>query len=184
MATFHENLKQSFKNFKNKYIGNVPSGVTLAQINADLTDIITASKVGVGTKNFTIDSNRKRLLCITKKSGVIVETKEIPISVLASGDVIPLGNTAPVIGVEPKNNLTGTTATNLVKKEIAIWTSKTGSTYHTTVYDTNDITNLGNDSNIALSADLSNAIGAKITYNGNNSFTINVTDSSLSVYVY
>jgi hypothetical protein len=37
MATFHENLKQSFKNFKNKYIGNVPSGVTLAQINADLT---------------------------------------------------------------------------------------------------------------------------------------------------
>jgi hypothetical protein len=39
MATFHENLKQSFKNFKNKYIGNVPSGVTLAQINADLTDI-------------------------------------------------------------------------------------------------------------------------------------------------
>jgi hypothetical protein len=39
MATFHENLKQSFKNFKNKYIGNVPSGVTLAQINTDLTDI-------------------------------------------------------------------------------------------------------------------------------------------------
>lgn len=38
MATFHENLKQSFKNFKNKYIGNVPSGVTLAQINASLPD--------------------------------------------------------------------------------------------------------------------------------------------------
>lgn len=41
MATFHENLKQSFKNFKNKYIGNVPSGVTLAQINADLTDKVS-----------------------------------------------------------------------------------------------------------------------------------------------
>jgi hypothetical protein len=39
MATFHENLKQSFKNFKNKYIGNVPSGVTLAQINADLSNL-------------------------------------------------------------------------------------------------------------------------------------------------
>jgi hypothetical protein len=45
MATFHENLKQSFKNFKNKYIGNVPSGVTLAQINADLTELKEKSMV-------------------------------------------------------------------------------------------------------------------------------------------
>jgi hypothetical protein len=51
MATFHENLKQSFKNFKNKYIGNVPSGVTLAQINADLTELNADIKANTfGTK--------------------------------------------------------------------------------------------------------------------------------------
>lgn len=37
--TFHQNLKQSFANFKAKYIGNVPSGVTVAQINNKLTEL-------------------------------------------------------------------------------------------------------------------------------------------------
>jgi hypothetical protein len=52
MATFHENLKQSFKNFKNKYIGNVPSGVTLAQINADLSD--KADKSDLAFTQYTV----------------------------------------------------------------------------------------------------------------------------------
>jgi hypothetical protein len=67
MATFHENLKQSFKNFKNKYIGNVPSGVTLAQINADLTELEgkmskaldTSTKTQVGTTQITTTKNGK-----------------------------------------------------------------------------------------------------------------------------
>lgn len=40
MATFKENLKQTFANFKTKYIGNVPEGVTVAQINQHLTEMI------------------------------------------------------------------------------------------------------------------------------------------------
>ena len=39
MATFKENLKQTFANFKTKYIGNVPEGVTVAQINQHLTEL-------------------------------------------------------------------------------------------------------------------------------------------------
>lgn len=44
--TFHQNLMQSFANFKSKYIGNVPSGVTLAQINGRLTQSFVEHEVG------------------------------------------------------------------------------------------------------------------------------------------
>ena len=57
------------------------------------------SQAGTCTKNFTFNTEaQKRMLCITKKSGVIVESKEIPTDVLSTGDVIPLGQTAPIIG--------------------------------------------------------------------------------------
>lgn len=58
--TFHQNLMQSFANFKSKYIGNVPSGVTLAQINSDLTDFADvhgASMLGVGESKVLADNN-------------------------------------------------------------------------------------------------------------------------------
>lgn len=47
--TFHQNLLQSFANFKAKYIGNLPSGVTVTQINNDLGDKSSASAVSGDT---------------------------------------------------------------------------------------------------------------------------------------
>ena len=91
-----------------------------------------------------------------------VFTSALPEPQKGPDTLIPMGETAPVIGVEPKNNFTGTTATNLENKKLAIWTSTTGSNYHTTVYDQDDITRYGNDSNIALATDLSQAQAATV----------------------
>lgn len=154
------------------------------ELNNDLTDVSIGSQIGNGTSNFTVSSSKRRLLCITKKNDVIIESKEIPMSVLNANDVIPLGNQAPIIGVAPKKNLSGiTTQTSLVGKEIANYVSSGG--YPALFYDSNDQTNYQNiQKSIGLATDLGNALGAKITYNGNDAFTINVADSSLSVYVY
>lgn len=154
------------------------------ELSNDLTDVSIGSQIGNGTSNFTVSSSKRRLLCITKKNDVIIESKEIPMSVLNANDVIPLGNQAPIIGVAPKKNLSGiTTQTSLVGKEIANYVSSGG--YPALFYDSNDQTNYQNiQKSIGLATDLGNALGAKITYNGNDAFTINVADSSLSVYVY
>lgn len=161
-------------------------GDEIKQINNDLTDIITSSQIGSGTKNFSISNTRKRLLCITKKSGAIVESKEIPVNVLESGDAILLGNTAPVVGTTPTNLFGGTTLkTELLNKKLSI--AGGTASYSTTNYMYNDedpSTFLNSGKSIGLETDLSDITGASITYNGSNSFTIRVTDSTLSVYVY
>lgn len=161
-------------------------GDEIKQLNNDLTDIITSSQIGSGTKNFSISNTRKRLLCITKKSGAIVESKEIPVNVLESGDVILLGNTAPVVGTKPTNLFGGTTLkTELLNKKLSIAGGTASSSTTNYMYnDENPSIFLNSGKSIGLETDLSDITGASITYNGSNSFTIRVTDSTLSVYVY
>ncbi len=176
-------------NFKNPI--EIKSLLTkkIKQLNTDLTDIITASQIGAGTKNFTIANTRKRFLIVAKKSNMIVESKEIPTIVLNSGDVISLGNTAPIIsgnmGTPP--TVAPTQATKEIKVGVTFTNQTAGHGQKGFLYDTKTGT-IGPDGTIntsaGLFADLSEVEGATITYNGNNSFTITVTDSSLSVYVY
>lgn len=208
MATFHQNLVQSFLNFKNKYmrqydtyedavddIDNIPEGgIFYTNDNASVQDIIdgmtalhfAGSQVGAGTKNFTFNTEaQKRMLCITKKSGVIVESKEIPVDVLSTGDVIPLGQTAPIIGTDNINSRE-TLWTDGVNKQLEFENDEYGGLnyggYKTVETSPKNIK--GADRYIGLAADISKTTGASLTYNGNNSFTITVTDSTLSVYVY
>jgi hypothetical protein len=142
---------------------------------------LAGSQVGVGTKNFTFNTEaQKRMLCITKKSGVIVESKEIPVAVLDTNDVIPLGQIASVIGAKSPITLQGYTNWDSAEgKELAINKNSND------LYGIHDGTEyLPRNGIVGLAADLAQTTGAKLTYNGNNSFTIAVTDSTLSVYVY
>ena len=168
----------------NVEVTNIGSEVT--QLNNDLINAITSSQVGIGTKNFSISNTRKRILCITKKSGAIVDSKEIPVNVLESGDVILLGNAAPVVGTEPTNLFGGTTLkTELLNKKLSIAGGTASSSTTNYIYnDDNPSTFLNSGKSIGLETDLSDTTGASITYNGSNSFTITVTDSTLSLYVY
>ena len=158
-------------------------GAKITQINADLSDTVTASQIGSGTKTFEIASIRKRLTIITKKSNVVVGTKEIPTNVLESGDVIVLGDTASIIGTD-NIRTGGSLDTTLIGKELYIHgvQDSIGTNHDQLRGVTSGTINNGKD--IGLAADLSQTSTATLTFNGSNSFTLAVTDSTLSVYVY
>lgn len=158
----------------------LPKLGNISELNADLSDISIGSQIGNGTSNFTVSSSKRRLLCITKNNGVIIESKEIPMSALNANDVIPLGNTAPIIGIDSTPWLSSPIENDLVGKELGFYRGDGGSNY----FMYSETTPQSPNHSIGLAADLSNALGATITYNGSNSFTITVTDSTLSVYVY
>lgn len=142
-------------------------------VDNNLTVHLMGSQVGTGTSDITIDTSAtKRLLCVTKKSGVIVGTKEIPTSVFESGDVVPLGNESPVVTTDSSLSVYPD-GTEIKLAQIAL----TGS-YLTSISEQSAT------GSTKLTANLSNADGATLTYNGSNSFTIEVTDSTLSVYIY
>ena len=180
-------------------IANIPEG-SMVYTNDDesLQDVIdgmtslhlAGSQVGTGTTNFTFNTEaQKRMLCIAKKSGVIVESKEIPVDVLESGDTILVGRKAPVIGT---NNIPNdaTLSSNLVNRKLfqKVYTNPISGTNYLngSLRAINNGTEIqpNTGTSIGLATDLSASEGASITYNGNNSFTITVTDSTLSVYVY
>lgn len=160
--------------------GTVGGSDVQTQIDMLTTLRLAGYQTGAGSTNVTIDTSKtKRLLCITKKSGVVVESKEIPVAVLNTNDVIPLGQTAPVIGSE---SLSGTQQDNLIDKELQFYiSSETAYGNYATMSDGTN--NLVAGKTIGLSADLSTAQAATVTYNGNNSFTITST-AGLSVYLY
>lgn len=75
--------------------------------------------------------------------------------------LVPIGTTAPIIGVEPDNIFTGTTLdANLKDKNLAI-THTSGST--NAYADLSTPVGLDNNKSIGLAADLSKAVGATIT---------------------
>ena len=75
---------------------------------------------------------------------------------------IPLGNTAPIIGGEWENPITGvTTDTNLIDKNLGMYRTDNNA-YTRLITDTSNHYALDNNKSIALFADLSNAIGATI----------------------
>jgi len=153
------------------------------ELSADLSVIVTASQIGSGTNTFSIPSTRKRLTIITKKSNVIVGTKEIPTSVLESGDVVLLGNSAPIIGTDNVGP-TGTLDNTFVGKQLYSIGVAAGQAETSRTMSVEDGIGIPKTKSIGLATDLSQSTGASITYNGSNSFTITVTDSTLSVYVY
>ena len=60
-----------------------------------------------------------------KKSNIIVQSKIIPVTALNNNDIIPLGDMASIIGVEPSswmNKPSRTLNTNLVGKNIVFAT--------------------------------------------------------------
>lgn len=158
----------------------------------DVVDGMTAlhlagSQVGAGTKDFTFNTEaQKRMLCITKKSGVIVESKEIPVDVLDTDDVIPLGNSTPIVytdDINPYPNYTTDSTKNGIKAAFNSYDSSSGN-HVSDFYDEKNGLILTSIKSYGLATDSSNTTGATLTYNDNNSFTITVTDSTLSVYVY
>ena len=153
---------------------------TIQDIIDGMTSLhLVGTQRGTGSTNVTvITESSKRLLAITKKSGVIVETKEIPTSVLESGDVVLLGNTSPVIGTKPT---IGTTNQRLLGSQLNYY--KISDQYGGLI-DNREGYSGDAETRVSLSTDLSATTGASITYNGLNSFTITVTDSTLSVYLY
>lgn len=153
------------------------NGYKILPLNASLTAEIVGSQVGTGSK--TVTTSKQIIRCITKKSGVIVETKEIPTSVLESGDVVLLGNASPIAGTTPDSIVTGKSTWSAgLNQLISLGTDAS-------VYLNAYANGAGMTANqqIGLVADLSATTGASITYNGLNSFTITVTDSTLSVYL-
>lgn len=104
---------------------------------------------------------------------------------LESGDVILLGDTAPVVGASPTfPNSQQATDNALVDKTLNMRGYNSSGTGLYTRLIGQDGNPLADEKNIGLAADLSTSDGASIAYNGNNSFTITVTDRTLSVYVY
>lgn len=210
MATFHQNLVQSFTNFKNKYmrqydtyedavddIDNIPEGgIFYTNDNASVQDIIdgmtaihlVGSQIGSGSNNIIFNTeSHKRMLIITKKSGVIVGSKEVPTDVLNTDDVISLGDNLPIVLDSSRAVRNGTWPINTARDGEIFQTaedpsiSSRGSSYREGATSASNLTS----SNIyGLAVDASRAVGASLTYNGNDSFTITVTDSTLSVYVY
>ena len=162
---------------------------TIQDIIEGMTSLhLVGTQRGAGSTNVTvITESSKRLLAITKKSGVIVETKEIPTSVLESGDVIPLGNTAPIIYSNKYGVPYGSKPfdTNAEGQKVGFSRRIASNQAIDTVYNASDGTGFGDVTKSYLVAtDLSASTGASITYNGLNSFTITVTDSTLSVFLY
>lgn len=179
-------------------IANIPEG-SLVYTNDDdeIQDIIdgmtsihlVGSQIGSGSKNVTVDTSKeKRLLAITKKSGVIVESKEIPVNVLESGDVIVLGDTAHIIYDSRDDDASYAPSAFPVSK--AYNGERAGLTqysYYQGNYNTfasNPSRALDMNTTVYMSSSAELADTAKITFNGSNSFTITVTDSALSVYLY
>lgn len=175
-------------------IANIPDGARVFTKDEEgmLNDIVTdmtathlvGSQRGTGNKNITLPTDAyKRLLIITKKSGK-VWSQTIPIDSLDNGDVIPLGNTTPVIGTNG-TPYTGTTiASNLINKPLGIGKKGTAGTQDWPYSTADGTTKMDGTESIGLATDLSNTTGATLTYNGGDSFTITVTDSTLSVFVY
>lgn len=114
---------------------------------------------------------------------MIVGTKEIPTSVFESGNVVPLGNESPVVGTD-NIRTGGTLDTTLKGKELYIHgvQDSLGTNHDQLRAIPNGAITNGKDIGLGASAELSD--GATLTFNGNNSFTLTVTDSALSVYVY
>lgn len=161
--------------------GSFQSQIT--ELNNDLSNELIASQLVSGSKNFTLPTGKRRLLCITKKSNVIVETKEVPVSALNVNDVIPLGDTSPIIY---NKQISGTYATAIGKEVGAgIGQGATGATGHWLTDDGGGAyTDIPGVNRYSIASDASNAISATITRNSSDSFTITVTDATLSVYVY
>ncbi len=164
--------------------GTVGGSDVQTQIDMLTTLRLAGYQTGAGSTNVTIDTSKtKRLLCITKRFGVVVETKEIPTSVLNQNDVIPLGNTMPIkLGPDTvtHQNIPATER----EQDMFWYTGGTSGDQGHLVYDNNGTySNYTLDREANLYADLSSAAGAAIKYNGNNSFTITST-SGLSVYLY
>lgn len=161
---------------------------TIQDIIDGMTSLhLVGTQRGAGSTNVTvITESSKRFLAITKKSGVIVESKEIPTSVLESGDVVLLGNTSPVIGTETSapSSTSYPLQENLVGKQLDAYSYLANNGGHTRLANFETSLDLETNKSIGLAADLSSSSGASITYNGSNSFTITVTDSTLSVYLY
>lgn len=158
----------------------LPEITTVAQISQHLS-VLIGSQIGAGSKTVSLSANKNKILCIVKKSNVITLSKVIPLSALSANDVIPLGETAPIVGIEPNTPEVGATWTAGLNKNIQAYQGNIGD-YR--LY-TDETTPVGqySESTIGLAADLSNALGATITYNGNNSFTI-TSIAGLSVYLY
>jgi len=143
----------------------------IATLNTNLTEII-GMQSGAGTKTVSLPSGKNKILCITKKSGVVVVSKEIPVAVLNTNDVILLGQTAPIIATEVEN--ASVTQDTVFTEGKPIGLGRKNSVLTPFVNETaGAFQQMYNDSyGIGLASDLSKTIGASITYNGNNSFTI------------
>ena len=149
---------------------------------------LVATQNGYGTKSVTLDiSTRKRIIAVSKNGSTLLHCIEIPIDILTNGLVIPLGKlgtSAPI--VYNSSGLTGAVST-YDNKSVTLRRFINGTV--TVVW--NGYNNNGTNEDVTngiygLKANLSSATNissAKITYNGNNSFTLtSVSGIEVSLY--
>jgi len=139
----------------------------ISTINADLTEVV-ASQIGAGTTTFT--STKNKLLIIVKKSNMIVQDLLIPVSALNNGDIINLGDKIPLYY----------TNSSFADRVFSFDQYTSGAFY----VKGNGAVFSANTPNVQLHSKKSQTIGATMTYNGSGEYTITVSDSTLSVYVY
>lgn len=153
---------------------------------------LIGSQSGAGSTTVSLDlSKHSKITCVSKKSGTIVECKEIPTAILNSSDVIPLGGSVGIIG-------TGRVVT-AVPAVHPLGTSDYGDgqsielIYYTSSSQNNICINggwMGNNrcsgmrvDQTGLKADLTSNTNVSVTYNGSNSFTL-TSISDYDVYLY
>ena len=152
------------------------------EINASLSSLTEqkGSKAGAGSTTVSLDiSQYKKILCIAKKSGVIIAEKIIPTSLLATNDIIPLGYVAPVIGTSTPLYSGKPEDTNMTNgTQLGVYSGTARSLFYNS-----SGTSAASDKSWGLAADISKNTNVKITYNGNNSFTL-TSVSGVTVYLY
>ena len=123
-----------------------------------------------------------------KKGTVVALTKEMPISVLSANDIIPL---APNVNIIGNNHGTKYSGSNWDTQ----WTGQKVGLQRTAVSGTNAFNLIpyngstggtsmwGSNYCMIIEADLASGSDVKVTYNGNNSFTI-TSISGIDVYLY
>lgn len=151
------------------------------EINADLANTLKGSQIGAGSNTVSI-VNATKILCVVKKSNVVICTKYIPTAILSANDVIPLGANIQVFGESVVDSSTAGGAVLRSDQSFGWWSVKDESGTVVTAIRIN-ADSVSKAGNAKLYAGLSSAVDVNVTYNGTDSYTI-TSVAGVDVYLY
>lgn len=150
------------------------------EVNSALCGTLKGSQIGAGSNTVSV-ANASKILCVVKKSNVVLCTKYIPTAILSANDVIPLGANIQVFGESVADS---STAGAVLRSDQSFgwWTVKDESGTAVTAIRIN-ADSVSKAGNAKLYAGLSSAVDVNITYNGTDSYTL-TSVAGVDVYLY